>query len=138
MKKSFTWQRHLCSVFMICFAPIVIGAITATYKIFLYRLVHFIPELEPSYVFWPALMGSMVGAMMLCWVLKRWYLPLIANHRAAKALIYGSLALVLVYVWFRAQVVETRLISRLAYCCCCMEQPTDAETLHTVLSPIGF
>ncbi|WMW80741.1 hypothetical protein RF679_00335 [Undibacterium cyanobacteriorum] len=132
------WQRHLSSLLMIWIAPMVIGAITAAYKIFLYRTVHFIPELEPSYVVWPALIGGMVGALVLCSVLKKWYLPIAAKRPVGKLLMYAGLALILAYVWFRAQVVEIRLISRFGYCCCCMEQATDAETMHAVLSPIAY
>lgn len=132
------WRRHLTSMLIIWCAPMVIGAIAAAYKILMYRSIHFNPELEPDYVFWPALIGCILGALVLCWWLRRWYLSLAYMRQGGKMLLYAGLMLILVYVWFRAQVVETRLISRLAYCCCCMEQPSDAETVRNVVLPFAW
>lgn len=117
--------------------PIALGGLGAAYKVGLFKTVGFDPWLEPFHVYGPPMLAYVVLSIGLAWfaggVLG------IREARFSRRIAFVAAAfLIFMYSFVRAIVVETAFTQRYAYCCCCMDVPTNSETYARVFVPYAF
>ena len=127
----------LLSVGLAWLAPILSGTVGGLYKMGLYRMQRFDPELEPLHVYAPPLLAYLALSLLASWLLWRWASDAKAGRLWRLALVAPTLALA-AYGLIKAITVESALLQRFAYCCCCMDIPTDAQTYARILLPYAF
>ena len=136
-KQNTMLNRALLSCLLIWLSPLIWGGIAAAYTIVLFRLVEFNPEIEPDYIVYVTMTLYFVGGIVGPWLIAR-----ILNFKKMTAPLRSVLAVTFIfvfcYIFIRSLTVESVLVSKYAYCCCCERVPTCSETYIRILSPINF
>lgn len=130
-------NRTLISCLLIWLTPVIFGVLGAAYKIVLFRNIGFNPELEPDYIWYATTSLYFIGGVVGFWLIAR-SLKLGARTVFLRVAFSVTLVFVFVYIFIRSVTVESALVSKYAYCCCCEDVPTISETYIRILSPIKF
>lgn len=119
------------------FCPIALGAMGGAYKVGLFKSVGFDPWLEPVHVYGPPMLAYAVLSIWLAWLVGRGIGVRKARPVWRTAFVAAAI-LIFMYSFVRAVVVENALVQRYAYCCCCMDLPSNSETYSRVIAPYAF
>lgn len=129
--------RALLSCLLIWLSPIFWGGIAAVYTIMLFRLFGFNPEIEPDYIGYVTISLYFIGGMIAPWLIAR-----LLKFKKMTVLLRSVFSVTFVfmfgYIFIRSALVETALVSKYAYCCCCERVPTMSETYDQILNPLNF